>query len=85
VATLFTITTNATGRDGSSTFWGFVDPTLAYTSIRFINTGAGESFGFDDFTIGDLQQVRVPEPMTVGLMGLGLIGLGIARRRRRLG
>jgi PEP-CTERM motif len=83
VTSLFTITTNAGGRNGSSTFWGFVDPTLSYTSIRFINTGSGESFGFDDFTIGDQQQVQVPEPMTVGLMGVGLLALGIARRRRR--
>ncbi len=84
VTTLYTITTEVPARaSGSVTFWGFVDPTNTYTSLRFINTSTQESFGFDDFTIGDLEQVRVPEPAAFGLMGLGLAAISFARRRRR--
>jgi hypothetical protein len=30
----------------------------------------------------DLAYVRVPEPTTMLLLGLGLLGIGIARRKR---
>jgi hypothetical protein len=70
------------GRNGSLLFWGFVDPTTTYNRITFGNTNAGvDFFGFDSMTIGDQQQVNVPEPVTISLLGLGL--LAAARRRRR--
>jgi len=41
---------------------------------------------FDDivFDVPGIEPVGVPEPGTIGLLGLGLVGLGIARRRRKV-
>lgn len=45
--------------------------------IVFHANGVDDGFGIDSVTIG-----TVPEPGTLALMGLGLLGLGITRRRR---
>jgi hypothetical protein len=45
-------------------------------SILFSNSTSNDGWGIDDITIGN-----VPEPGTLLLLGLGLLGLGIARRR----
>ncbi|HZU25822.1 MAG TPA: PEP-CTERM sorting domain-containing protein [Bryobacteraceae bacterium] len=51
------------------------------TSIGFtkINTAAGQAmFGFDNLV---LSSTAIPEPASVGLIGLGLVGAGLLRRR----
>lgn len=80
----FTVGNTIDGANGSLLFWGFIDSSITYKSILFGNTGGGfDGFGFDDFTIGDIGQIRpVPEPGTLVLLGLGLAGLGFAKRRK---
>jgi hypothetical protein len=84
VVTNLVIPNTVLGPDGSLLFYGFIDTVNSYTSIVFGNTAAGvDFFGFDDMIIGDRQQVRTPEPFTGALLGAGLLGLALCRRRVR--
>ncbi|MEH8018578.1 PEP-CTERM sorting domain-containing protein [Rheinheimera muenzenbergensis] len=87
VVTNLVIDNSINGINGANLFWGFIDVNNAYTSISFGNTAAGtDFFGFDDFTIGDRQQIRiptVPEPATLAMFGLAICGLVTSRRQKK--
>jgi hypothetical protein len=56
--------------------------------VDFTLTGLdydADVFAFDDLTVADASQVQstVPEPATFALMGAGLLGVVVVRRRCR--
>lgn len=60
-------------------FWGF-EFANGTTFDRLTIEGNPFAFGIDNLQVSQL--TTVPEPSTVGLMAFGLLGLGLAARRR---
>ncbi len=44
--------------------------------------GAGDVVGFDNFIFGAPRIAQIPEPITLGLLAIGLAGLTVRRRKR---
>jgi PEP-CTERM motif len=69
------------GPDGTGLYFGIIDTANSFTTIEFLNSGSGDSFGFDSFTIGSIEQIiDVPEPSVIALLTLGLAAMGFKRR-----
>lgn len=61
---------------------GYFDPrSLTYTGDANFNPAGRYSVGGNGSSLGNTEN-QVPEPATLGLTGLGLVGLAIVRRRR---
>lgn len=59
----------------------YVNITSDTAFTRVVATSTSFAFEFDNVAYN--QSVPVPEPATLALLGAGLLGLGLARRRRR--
>jgi len=88
VVTSRIIASTVNAPDGSLLFWGFIDAGNSYKSISFSNTAPADVdfFGFDDMVIGDRLQIvnQTPEPASLALVGLALLGLAASRRNKRI-
>ena len=72
------------GGDPSGTYCRFDPVGVTFNGIaRSVDFGgSANNVGFDDITLGSVNAGDVPEPATLALSVLGLIGLGAARRRK---
>lgn len=59
-------------------FFGIIDSN-AFSTVNYSATGSGSLF--DNVTYSATQTNQIPEPGALVLMGLGLVGLAVARRR----
>ncbi|MBH9578792.1 PEP-CTERM sorting domain-containing protein [Inhella proteolytica] len=71
---------------GAGSFWGLTS-SMDIKSIHFGLAGGvattGGYFQIDNLTVGSDAGQHVPEPMSLALAGLGLLGVGLAKRRAR--
>jgi hypothetical protein len=70
---------------GPGVFVAALDDSSSFTTVQFWGDGFGEFLvagGTLRWANVGKGSLGVPEPATIGLMGLGLLGLGFARRRK---
>ncbi len=80
--------------NGSVLYYGFYAENITeeVTGIEFLNSSTEDVFGFDNLTVGSLQQINPPDPgpgvttpeptSVLGLLTVGMFGLGALKRRQ---
>lgn len=60
-----------------------IDAGLNNNNTNYLQIGDAGAYPYDYLTSGTLTPTSVPEPATLSLLGLGMLGAAAARRRRR--
>lgn len=69
--------------DGGTTFFGFSDIGASILSISYFTGTGGDYVGVDDIRFGTATTAAtVLEPSSLALFGLGLAGIGFARKKK---
>lgn len=86
LTTTLTVPGTTPSPSGSNLYFGFLDRTNTYKSVRFSNSSDGaDEFAFDDFSVVATEQIAaVPETSTWAMMLLGFAGIGFITYRRRV-
>ncbi len=86
---LFANNTNNCVGDPTGQFCNFDVASLGFagTAMSIDFTGTANQVGFDNITFGSTNPnvnppTSVPEPISIALLGLGLIGIGLSRRKK---
>jgi hypothetical protein len=64
------------GKSSGALFYVTFTSSTDITGLLMMANASNDGYGIDDVTVG-----RVPEPGTLALLGLGLLGVGLMRRR----
>lgn len=76
---VLTVPSTVPAPNGALSYFGFIDTDNLFTKVTFNNATGSDGFGFDDLTIGDVNQV-IPEPS--GILSLSVVfGLAMLRRK----
>lgn len=69
---------------GNLFYFGYINVANPFTQVTFAMNISGDFFGFDNMTVGSVQQVSVvPEPSSWMLLATGFLGLGFVARRKK--
>ncbi|MDO6428126.1 PEP-CTERM sorting domain-containing protein [Thalassotalea sp. 1_MG-2023] len=76
--------TAAGGNAGDAFFVGAIDDSSQFTTVTFFGNGFGEFLtagGTIMYSALDVGSVTVPEPSTIAILGLAMMGLSFSRRK----